>query len=150
MTNQINTPAPLPTHLKTTSQHMQDRSRLRQVALLWWSQKIYECAVNVSRISGPPQPYEENRQRYREAMKILAGAVKELKAIQQGMDQLEQLGPHFAGAGMGKRLGSGTAQQHPIGGHQPKGGNCSSDDECPEDYICDNSETCVYLFPELP
>jgi len=149
MTDPNQTPETQVTHIKDLDQRRTDRSRLRQVALLWWSQKIYECAVKASIMTPTTKPYREDEPRYREAMSIMAGAVKELRAIQQGRSL--RLNPPFAAAGMGFGLGKGQHEvQFSLGGQTPKGGNCQSDDECPEDYICDDLETCVYLFPELP
>jgi hypothetical protein len=124
-------------HVKAVRRSAQDREKLKQVALLWRAQSIYQRAHEVCQKKGAYKggPGDADaRAHYRAVINVLDDAMVRLKAI--GVDASRPRREPLNA----ERLTHQLEEDEPLG-------NCASDEDCPEDYICDG-RTCVYLFAD--
>ena len=100
-----------PIHTKSDAQIDADREKLKKVALLWWSQQIYQLADAICQ----PDGYKTGHTRrgcYRDVLSVLAGTIEQLKKIEKnpsckGTEVVEALGKAGMRWGLdstGKRL----------------------------------------------
>jgi hypothetical protein len=117
---------------KSTAERVRDNSKLRRVALLWWAQTIYELADKACRTTGAYEYCESGHsgnanEAYREVIAHLKTAAIALNG------------------GTATGLTLSQALTHQSQSHKTSSG-CSSDDDCPDDYICVEGH-CESLFP---
>src|SRR5262245_25660904 len=123
-------------HPKTDSERQRDNRRLKQVALLWWSRKIYELADQACEATGAYEYCTESSAKdvgtcnsnYKMVVNQLVTAAEELNKLR------------------GKRAQK-LEYRLILEDQMPRSSsNCSSDSDCPDDYICVEG-TCESLFP---
>jgi hypothetical protein len=122
-------------HEKNPGELKRDRRKIKQVALLWWAQTIYQLAheacedtnaYDYCNACGSKDTQTPNT-RYLAVIEHLCTAARALNKLKKEPRNID----------CSPRL---------IGKPSPSATNCSFDDECPDDYICEDG-TCVYLFP---
>jgi hypothetical protein len=142
-----------PKHQKTREQQNKDRAKLKQVALLWWAQKIYEQAQRVTGDAYVHNGAANQAHCYKDVIGVLADTVAKLRAIDCEHPKRPLLGEALVNARMDWGLKDNPDGNNQVrlpentAAYQP---DCESDSDCPEDYICDDGAYCVYLFPDLP
>jgi hypothetical protein len=120
-------------HIKTEARRRVDQMKLKQVALVWRAQTIYESAHTVCMEKQAYEDEVENRQFYWDVLNVLDETKARLQAI---LDSQQPTGIRPNRTALDEVPGSAGSTA-----------NCSSDDECPEDYICAGS-VCVYLLED--
>jgi len=103
---------------KTPEQRKQDRKKLRKVALLRLAQVIGEKAEQACERTNA----YNNRGAYLQIFRML-------RRMAEDLDEMKTL----------------SVDDAPLTAAQ-QGPGCNSDDDCPDDYICDQG-TCMPLFP---
>ena len=136
---------PAPTHRKRPKQQFGDRDQLVRAALLWRSQQIYLAARRKFDAVCDQHPWvsddrdDSNNTARREAAE---------KVLYELTDTIGRLGGHLDRSSL-EDSGSdqGTRSNQKASGPN-RGCNCTTNEDCPEDYICEENQ-CVYLFSEV-
>jgi len=114
-------------HKKEPKERQRDKAKAKQAGLLWWSQAIFQLAHEAC---------QEQKAYGNDGAGNIAYWRTVVPILETAATALNKLGKN-------KPL---TPSLHLLDQASWSASNCSSDDECPDDYICVEG-TCESLFP---
>jgi hypothetical protein len=126
-------------HIKTDVERRTDRAKLKQVALLWWAQRLYQFADQTCQDTNA---YDDTTR------KLYSQVLNEFKKAFEGLNKVRtDLGAQPKALTLVRRLENDEKERQASPNGPSPSRNCTSDDDCPDDYIC-VEKFCEYLFPE--
>jgi hypothetical protein len=127
----------MPGRQKTSGEQEEDKVRLKQLALLWWAQKIYEGAHK--------QCVQTDAYRYHHGQ--TANSVDYNLAYMDVLRKLRTLAIELNGDPAGEKLWADVKRSPQLPQAFSTSGGCTSDADCADYYVCIGGE-CEPIVPD--